>query len=42
VIVSFQTVKALKKFTGSVGVLLKEFRTKVNEKSGQTAGMCVP
>jgi hypothetical protein len=31
-IVSFQTVKALKKFTGSVGVLLKEINAKVNEK----------
>jgi hypothetical protein len=28
-------VKALKKFTGSLGVLLKEFRAKVNEKSGE-------
>jgi len=34
VIVSSQTVKALMKFTGSVGVLLREFRAKVNEKSG--------
>jgi hypothetical protein len=37
-IVSSQTVKALKKFTGSLGVLLKEFRAKVNEKSG---GACL-
>lgn len=27
-------LKALMKITGSLGVLLKEFRTKVNEKSG--------
>jgi Sec-independent protein translocase protein TatA len=38
VIVSFQTVKALKKFTGSVGVLLKEFRSKVNQKSAAKKG----